>query len=584
MPENLSRAATVRPNSVDPEARTFEAVIATATPVRGRSGALEILDVAAIRTPESVPLQLDHRTDVRSAVGRIGNFRVEGDVLVGTARLSRAADCDPILDRLADGTIDAVSVGLVVDRWAESAAGGQRSRTATASRLREVSLTNFPLDPNARIRSVPEQITNDPPAPEGVTRAQRFRNMQRRLGLPVEFADEAIDGGWTDEDFNARAVEQVDRRTPATIRTAHNDATLDNPDVYRRAAVDSLIARMGGEAPEGAAREMAVLGWGEWHRQHLRRAGQSVSGLSESEVIYRALTTSDMPIIAAEAVKITLRRQFEAQQSPLLALFAPRTIEKFQPHTEALTDWTSLATGVVGELGEFKYSYVSETGETYTVITIGGITAVSRQLWINSAGALTNLSQGQGRRLAADVNDRRVAFLEGTAGAGPVMKDGNPFFFAGRGNIADLDTTSVETVITDVLTARAKMPQRKGAGDVMIGASPSLWVVHPDFEPTAIRALASIAATEAGKTNPLSGKLQLVVEPRLTDPDHSYLAATPAALDGFVQVGLSGQPGPVTESRWGFNVDALEMKIRLDVGFGAVEWRSWTRLDHAEAE
>lgn len=584
MPDTVARAATVRPNSVDREGRTFDAVIATATPVRGRSGALEILDVAAIRTPESVPLQLDHRTDVRSAVGRIGSFRVEGDVLVGTARLSRAADVDPILDRLADGTIDAVSVGLVVDRWAESAAGGQRSRTAIRSHLREVSLTNFPLDPNARIRSVPEQITNDPPAPEGVTRAQRFRNMQRRLGLPVEFADEAIDAGWSDEDFNVRAVEQVDRRAPATIRTAHNDATLDNPDVYRRAARDSILARMGGEAPEGAARELAALGWGEFHRQHLRRAGQSVAGLSEAEIIDRALTTSDMPIIAGQTAELSIRRQYEAQQSPLAVLFAPRTIDKFLPHTEAMTDWTSLATGIVGEHGEFQYSYVSESGETYTVHTRGGITALSRQLWHNGGGALANMAQSQGRRMAADVNDRRVAFLEGVAGAGPVLKDTNPFFFSGRGNIEDLDTTSVETVITDALAARSKMPQRKGAGDVMIGASPSMWVVHSDFEPTALRALASIAASDVAKTNPLAGKLQLVVEPRLSDPAKSYLAAAPAALDGFVQVGLSGQPGPVTESRWGFNVDAIEFKIRLDVGFGAVEWRSWTRLDHAEAE
>jgi hypothetical protein len=41
-----------------------------------------------------------------------------------------------------------------------------------------------------------------------------------------------------------------------------------------------------------------------------------------------------------------------------------------------------------------------------------------------------------------------------------------------------------------------------------------------------------------------------------------------------------GAPGPATESRWGFEVDAVQFKIRLDIGFGWVEWRSWTRLDH----
>jgi hypothetical protein len=37
----------------------------------------------------------------------------------------------------------------------------------------------------------------------------------------------------------------------------------------------------------------------------------------------------------------------------------------------------------------------------------------------------------------------------------------------------------------------------------------------------------------------------------------------------------------MTESRWGFEVDAVQFKIRLDLALGFVEWRSWTRLDHA---
>ncbi|KCZ99335.1 hypothetical protein HPO_05347 [Hyphomonas polymorpha PS728] len=40
-------------------------------------------------------------------------------------------------------------------------------------------------------------------------------------------------------------------------------------------------------------------------------------------------------------------------------------------------------------------------------------------------------------------------------------------------------------------------------------------------------------------------------------------------------------PGPMTESRWGFEVDALQFKIRHDLGHAFVEWRGWTRLDHA---
>ncbi len=75
-------------------------------------------------------------------------------------------------------------------------------------------------------------------------------------------------------------------------------------------------------------------------------------------------------------------------------------------------------------MGEFRSSYVTEFGRDDSAsITIGGITGVSRQLWINGAAALGNLSQAQGRRLAADVSDRMVAYLVQNSGNGPNMKD-----------------------------------------------------------------------------------------------------------------------------------------------------------------
>jgi hypothetical protein len=153
-------------------------------------------------------------------------------------------------------------------------------------------------------------------------------------------------------------------------------------------------------------------------------------------------------------------------------------------------------------------------------------------------------------------------------------------FHVDRGNIAALDTTDVTTIIDGVLAARAAMSKRKGAGDVMIGQLPRYWLVPAEFEGTAIRALASINANQSADVNPLSGKLEIIAEPRLVDPDTSYLVCAPAAFDGMVQVGLEGSPGPMTESRWGFEIDALQFKIRLDAAFGWTEYRSWTRLDH----
>jgi hypothetical protein len=86
-------------------------------------------------------------------------------------------------------------------------------------------------------------------------------------------------------------------------------------------------------------------------------------------------------------------------------------------------------------------------------------------------------------------------------------------------------------VIDALMNARTLASRRRGAGDVAIGVAPSIWVIPPESEALAVRALASVAATVAMAVNPLSGRLQIVVEPRLSDPNRSYLLAPPAQME-----------------------------------------------------
>lgn len=127
---------------------------------------------------------------------------------------------------------------------------------------------------------------------------------------------------------------------------------------------------------------------------------------------------------------------------------------------------------------------------------------------------------------------------------------------------------------------RAAMPKRKGAGNVMIGEYPTHWLVHSDFEETALRILANITANNITDFNPLAGKLQVVVEPRLSDVSKSWLAVEPSKMDGATRVLLRGNEAPFTDSRQNFETDNIDFKIRQDFGLGWLEWRSWTRLDH----
>ena len=109
-------------------------------------------------------------------------------------------------------------------------------------------------------------------------------------------------------------------------------------------------------------------------------------------------------------------------------------------------------------------------------------------------------------------------------------------------------------MITSVLAARASAARRVGAGNVMIGQTPSIWIVAPEFEPMAIRALAQVAAAEVANVNPLAGRLQIISEPRLTDENTSYLVVPPATMDGAVRVSALRRSGPNTRGWYGLNI------------------------------
>ncbi len=97
-------------------------------------------------------------------------------------------------------------------------------------------------------------------------------------------------------------------------------------------------------------------------------------------------------------------------------------------------------------------------------------------------------------------------------------------------------------------------------------------VVGREQETTAEQVLASIYAATVADTNPFTGKLSLLVEPRITD-ESFYLFADPAVLPVLEYAYLSSAQGPQMASREGWDVLGLEMRVVLDFGCGAVDFR-----------
>jgi hypothetical protein len=152
--ENLIRAATLSPETLDAERGTIDATISTFAPVQ-RRGYVERLDPAGLDQSGLVgaPVLDGHRQgSARDVIGVVEAVRMEGDALVATVRLSSAPDVSSTVQKIKEGTVRGVSIGYAVTRWAESvipkpaSASGRRPCGASAK---------FPPSPSPPTRPPP---------------------------------------------------------------------------------------------------------------------------------------------------------------------------------------------------------------------------------------------------------------------------------------------------------------------------------------------------------------------------------------------------------------------------------------------
>ena len=106
-----------RPSTIDTAARTVRAIIATDEPVvvydwERDEQIAEVLVPSGMIEPARMRLRTDHnRWGVRAVIGRVEGFDIRENEVEATLRFSAAADVDEVFQRVADGAVDAVSIG-----------------------------------------------------------------------------------------------------------------------------------------------------------------------------------------------------------------------------------------------------------------------------------------------------------------------------------------------------------------------------------------------------------------------------------------------------------------------------------------
>jgi Mu-like prophage major head subunit gpT len=575
------REAISRPTTFNAETRTIEAVIATATPVlrHDQHGEFfEVLDPAGLDLDGSRGASvLDaHRQEdgIDSIIGTLDAVRVAGSEVIGTIRFSARPEIASVVDDIRSGIIASMSAGYLVDEWREGTdAQGRRTKTATKWRIREASFVPVGADPNARTRS--ELLRPGPGQSNGRAAINRsIRDLCTRAGIAQHVVDDLIDNGASIEAARGVVLDQLVTRGRVNIMTAHNAETIDNPQVFVRAAGEALHHRVAPSfQPSAQARQYLNQRIPDLARECLRRRGESVVGLGGPELVTRALhTTSDFPLILADTVGRTLRASYAAAPSGIRQLARETTAADFRTKHRLMFDSSGVTLEKVNEHGEFKSGTMAEGEETYAISTFGRIFGITRQALVNDdVGAFTDLARRLGNAAAAFEAQSLADLLVQGAGLGPLMKDGQRLFHTTHGNVAGTGAAPSETTLS---AARLAMRKQTGLGGGLIDVTPFAVLVPSDLETTTEKVLSAIQAAKTDDVNPFTS-LRLVVEPRFTSATRWYTVANPATADGLEFAYLAGATGPQVESQAGFKVDGVEIRVRLDWGAGFIDHRGW---------
>jgi len=186
----VAQRAITAPATVDRAARTVEVVWSTGARARNFVPALGLITeelemspnavrMEALRSGRAPVLDTHRRCGARDVLGRVTAARLERGRGYATLQFSTAADVEPVWQRIADGTLRAVSVGYRVHRYEPrpDAATGETVHRAVDWEPFEISVVPVPVDRDASVRGEapqgapaiaiePALPDEDPPMPE----------------------------------------------------------------------------------------------------------------------------------------------------------------------------------------------------------------------------------------------------------------------------------------------------------------------------------------------------------------------------------------------------------------------------------
>lgn len=432
-------------------------------------------------------------------------------------------------------------------------------------------------------------------------RCTEIRSIVKKIGLEEKVAEDFIEN---DKSIDEVRAEVIDMRAKADEKKTTSAANVTvGEDLSRKGRIEGMasallhrfrplrenvvteagrsISMPGFELSE-SGRRYAFLSLAEMARCILQENGVDVAGLPRHRIADMALSrsgmhsTSDFPEILANVAGKTLRAGYQA---------APKTWGHFTNET-FVSDFKEISRTNLGDApellevpegGEVKRGSLSETAEKYRVREFARIVALTRKTIVNDdLAAFTQLPERMGRR-ASDLESKLIWDI---IKANPDMADSNALFSSQHGNLAASEVGGPDEAA--LALARTAMRKQTGLDGQELGLVPVWLFVPPTHETDAEKLLATITPDSSGNVSPFSSQgrtpLRLEVEPRLETGDDGsdaawYVTADKGQVDMMELARLEGTDGPQLQTRDGFDISGVELKIQHDVGAKAIDHR-----------
>jgi len=502
---------------------------------------------------------------------------------------------------LVDNIVEGAAVAACANTWnlsAYSNAPGSLVEQAVAAMATETDPPTDEAQGSAPDNSEEEVEMTKPEATEGQTQAPDLEAIRAtaqtdertriaeisRIGTLARLTPEQItagvNGGVAVQAFREQAFEamlanqsQHDTRVGSTAATVTRDAA----DTRRAGFVQALLNRADARAfplksGDNGWEQRAIAGMGLMRvaEECVRLDGQNPSAMSQSALVQAAMSTSDFPYLLGTTADVSLKAGYAKAPQTWAPLAGRKTVTNFKLQT-ILDVGMSATFPEVPESGEFKSGYMVEGKDTFRCFTYGQIMPFTRQVIINDElGALTDVPMKLGLKWGI----KQASLIWGVITANAALADSYALFE--DAHHANLITSGTAINVDNIGIARAKMRAQTDLSGDLIDVMPKYLVVPVGKEQLARQYMSSaFQPTAQTGINPWMGSMEIISEPRLDVASATawYVFADPSLTPVVVAVGLAGNEGVYSETKYGFEVDGVQFKARIDFGAAAVDYR-----------